>query len=190
MLQLERYTTYMFTLYVIKYMITVAILAQGTHWAVANSQAFCLLLTMTLVPSLGSRRVRLLPRCIPPRTLVGATCHAQVHAQSNHQRWKPAHQSATNKHQIVLAGCLCVGPLSVCCLVVCVLFGCLCVGCLCVGCLSVCWLVVCVLVGCLCVGWLSVCWLVVFELLGCLCVGWLSGRWLVVCVLVGCLCVV
>jgi hypothetical protein len=113
MLHIERCTTYMFALYFIQYMITVAILAQGTHWAVANSQAFCLLFTMTLVPSLGSRRVRLLPRCIPPRPLVGATCHAQVHAQSKHQRWKPSHQSATSKHQVVLVGCLCVGSLSV-----------------------------------------------------------------------------
>jgi hypothetical protein len=170
MLQLERYTTHLFTLDVIKYMITVAILAQGTHWAVANSQAFCLFFTMTLVPSSGSRRVRLLPRCIPPRTLVGATRHAQVHAQSNHQRWKPSRQNAMSKHQLVLVGCLCVGSLSVCCLVVCVLFGCLCVVWLSVCCLVVCVLVVClcVLVGCLCVGWLSVCWLVVCVLVGCL----------------------
>jgi uncharacterized membrane protein len=39
------------------------------------------------------------------------------------------------------------------------------VGCLCVGWLSVCLLVVCVLGGCLCVGWLSV-WLLVVCVLG------------------------
>ena len=146
MLQLERYTTYLFTLYVIKYMITVAILAQGTHWAVANSQAFCLLLTMTLVPSLGSRRVRLLP----------SPCTEQP---SKVEACTPKRNKQTSN---------CVGGLSVCWSVVCVLFSCLCVVWLSVCWLSVCWLFVCVLVGCLCVGWLFVCWLVVCVLVGCL----------------------
>jgi hypothetical protein len=78
----------------------------------------------------------------------------------------------------VLGGCLGVGRLSVCWVVVCVLG-----GCLCVGWLFVCWVVVWVLCGCLGVGWSSMCWLVVCVLGGCLCVGWLSVCWVVVWVL-------
>jgi hypothetical protein len=117
MLQLARYTTSMLVIYCITHSITVAILAQGTHWAVATSQAFCL----SFQTSTCLCVVWLSVCWLVVSVLVGCLCVGW---------W-----SVCCLVVCVLVGCLCVGWLSVLCLVVCAL----------VGWLSVCWLVVCVL---------------------------------------------